>query len=88
MKRRRRVFLKGLTAQYLIRSAYAVGAGETILIHAAAGGVGLLMCQWAQYLGATVIGTVSSPEKAALVARARLSASDRLHSTGRGRAGA
>jgi NADPH:quinone reductase len=61
------VILKGLTAQYLIRSAYPVRAGQTILIHAAAGGVGLLMCQWARYLGATVIGTVSSREKAALV---------------------
>jgi NADPH2:quinone reductase len=61
------VFLKGLTAQYLIRSAYPVRAGQTILIHAAAGGVGLLMCQWAQHLWATVIGTVSSPGKAALV---------------------
>jgi NADPH2:quinone reductase len=61
------VFLKGLTAQYLLRSAYPVRAGETILIHAAAGGVGLLMCQWARHLGATVIGTVSSTEKAALV---------------------
>ncbi len=60
------VFLKGLTAQYLLRSAYPVHAGQTILIHAAAGGVGLLMCQWAKHLGATVIGTVSSPEKAAI----------------------
>jgi NADPH2:quinone reductase len=60
------VFLKGLTAQYLIRSAYPVQAGEAILIHAAAGGVGLLMCQWAKYLGATVIGTVSSLEKATI----------------------
>ena len=58
--------LKGLTAQYLIRSAYPVKAGETILIQAAAGGVGLIMCQWARHLGATVIGTVSTPEKAAL----------------------
>jgi len=61
------VLLKGLTAQYLLRSAYPVRAGQTILIHAAAGGVGLLMCQWGRYLGVTVIGTVSSPEKAALV---------------------
>ncbi len=58
--------LKGLTAQYLIRSAYPVKAGETILIQAAAGGVGLIMCQWARHLGATVIGTVSTPAKAAL----------------------
>jgi NADPH2:quinone reductase len=58
--------LKGLTAQYLIRSAYPIKAGETILIQAAAGGVGLIMCQWARHLGVRVIGTVSTPEKAAL----------------------
>ena len=58
--------LKGLTAQYLLRGAYPVRAGETILIHAAAGGVGLIMCQWARHLGAHVIGTVSTPEKATL----------------------
>jgi NADPH2:quinone reductase len=51
------VILKGLTAQYLIRSAHPVSAGETILIQAAAGGVGLIMCQWARHLGARVIGT-------------------------------
>jgi NADPH2:quinone reductase len=61
------VLLKGLTAQYLIRSAYRVQSGQTILVHAAAGGVGLLLCQWARHLGATVIGVTSSPEKAALV---------------------
>jgi len=59
--------LKGLTAQYLIRGARPVKAGETILIQAAAGGVGLIMGQWAHHLGATVIGTVSTEEKAALV---------------------
>jgi NADPH2:quinone reductase len=58
--------LKGLTAQYLLRGAYEVKAGETILVHAAAGGVGLIMCQWAKHLGARVIGTVSTEEKAAL----------------------
>jgi NADPH2:quinone reductase len=58
--------LKGLTAQYLIRSAYTVKHGETILIQAAAGGVGLILCQWARHLGVRVIGTVSTPEKAAL----------------------
>jgi NADPH2:quinone reductase len=58
--------LKGLTAEYLIRGAYAVKPGETILVQAAAGGVGLIMCQWARHLGARVIGTVSTPEKAAL----------------------
>jgi len=60
------VMLQGLTAQYLLRQTYPVEAGETILVHAAAGGVGLLLCQWAKHLGATVIGTVGSPEKAAL----------------------
>jgi NADPH2:quinone reductase len=58
--------LKGLTAQYLLRSAYPVKAGETILIQAAAGGVGLIMCQWARHIGARVIGTVSTDQKAAL----------------------
>ncbi|MBB5018342.1 NADPH2:quinone reductase [Chitinivorax tropicus] len=58
--------LKGLTAQYLLRRTYRVKPGDTILIHAAAGGVGLMVCQWAKALGATVIGTVSTPEKAAL----------------------
>jgi NADPH2:quinone reductase len=60
------VMLKGLTAHYLLRKTYAVKAGDTILVHAAAGGVGLLLCQWADHLGATVIGTVGSPEKAEL----------------------
>jgi NADPH2:quinone reductase len=60
------VMLKGMTAEYLLRRTYKVRPGDTILIHAAAGGVGLLMCQWAKALGATVIGTVSSNEKAAL----------------------
>ena len=61
------LMLKGLTTQYLLRSCYPVQSGETILIHAAAGGVGLLACQWAKHLGATVIGTVSTPAKADLV---------------------
>jgi NADPH2:quinone reductase len=60
------VILKGLTAQYLLRSAYPLRAGETMLLHAAAGGVGLLMAQWAAHLGAMVIGTVSTEQKAAL----------------------
>jgi NADPH:quinone reductase len=60
------VILKGLTAQYLIRGAHRISAGETILIQAAAGGVGLIMCQWARHLGARVIGTVSTAEKAEL----------------------
>lgn len=58
--------LKGLTAQYLLRRTHAVRAGETVLVHAAAGGVGLIACQWARHLGATVIGTVGTPEKADL----------------------
>ncbi|MBR8211332.1 MULTISPECIES: quinone oxidoreductase family protein [Burkholderia] len=60
------VMLQGLTAHYLLRRTYPVKAGDTILIHAAAGGVGLLVCQWAKALGATVIGTVGSDEKAEL----------------------
>ena len=63
------MMLKGTTAEYLVRRTYAVQAGDTVLIHAAAGGVGLIACQWASHLGATVIGTVGSPEKAE-VARA------------------
>ena len=60
------MMLKGMTAQYLLRQTYAVAKGDHIVIHAAAGGVGLIACQWAKHLGATVIGTVSSDEKAAL----------------------
>lgn len=60
------MMLQGLTAQYLLRQTYRVEAGDTILMHAAAGGVGLIVCQWAKHLGATVIGTVGSAEKAEL----------------------
>jgi NADPH:quinone reductase len=60
------MMLKGMTAWYLIRRTHVVKPGETILIHAAAGGVGLIACQWAKSLGATVIGTVGSEDKAAL----------------------
>jgi NADPH:quinone reductase len=60
------VMLKGLTVQYLIRRTYRVKAGETVLWHAAAGGVGLIACQWLRSLGVTVIATVGSDEKAAL----------------------
>jgi NADPH2:quinone reductase len=60
------MMLKGMTAQYLLRQTFPVKAGQTILIQAAAGGVGLLVSQWAKHLGATVIGTVSSDAKAAL----------------------
>ncbi len=60
------MMLQGMTAQYLIRRTYTVKSGDTIVVHAAAGGVGLILCQWAKYLGATVIGVVSTPEKAEL----------------------
>jgi NADPH2:quinone reductase len=60
------VMLQGLTAHYLIFRTYQVKPGDTILVHAAAGGVGLLLCQWASHLGATVIGVVSTEEKAQL----------------------
>jgi NADPH2:quinone reductase len=60
------VLLKGLTVQYLLRQTYRVEAGETILFHAAAGGVGLIACQWAHHLGVHVIGTVGSDAKAEL----------------------
>lgn len=60
------MMLQGMTARYLIRDIYKVGPGDTILVHAAAGGVGLIVCQWAATLGATVIGTVSTDDKAAL----------------------
>ncbi|MDD3757303.1 MAG: quinone oxidoreductase [Advenella sp.] len=60
------VMLKGLTVQYLFRQTYRLQEGETILLHAAAGGVGLIACQWAKALGVKLIGTVSSPEKAAI----------------------
>ena len=60
------LMLKGLTVQYLFRQTYRLKAGETILFHAAAGGVGLIACQWARALGVTMIGTVGSDEKAAL----------------------
>jgi NADPH2:quinone reductase len=60
------MMLKGMTAHMLLRSVHAVQPGDTILVHAAAGGVGLILCQWAAALGAQVIGTVSSEAKAAL----------------------
>lgn len=62
------VLLKGLTAEYLLHRCHPVQGGDTILVHAAAGGVGLLLCQWATHLGATVIGTVGSEAKADLAA--------------------
>ena len=63
------MMIRGMTARYLLHETYAVKPGDAILVHAAAGGVGLILCQWAKHLGATVIGTVSTDEKAA-VARA------------------
>jgi NADPH2:quinone reductase len=60
------MMLKGMTAQYLLRRTYKVKKGDTILVHAAAGGVGLILCQWAKALGATVIGTVGTQQKAEL----------------------
>lgn len=61
------MMLQGMTAQFLVRRTYKVQASETILVHAAAGGVGLILTQWAKHLGATVIGVVSTPEKAELI---------------------
>src|SRR5712692_8773065 len=60
------MMIRGMTARYLLRETYAVKRGDAILIHAAAGGVGLIVCQWAKHLGATVIGTVGDDQKAAL----------------------
>ncbi len=60
------MMLKGMTVQYLLNRTFKVGKGTTLLMHAAAGGVGLILCQWANHLGATVIGTVGSKEKAEL----------------------
>ncbi len=64
------MMLKGLTAQYLLRRTFKVKKGDTILVHAAAGGVGLILCQWAKALGATVIGTVGSEEKGKIAKKA------------------
>ena len=64
------MMLKGMTAWYLARRTYRVKAGDTILVHAAAGGVGQILCQWAKHLGATVIGTVGSEAKAQLAKKA------------------
>jgi NADPH:quinone reductase len=63
------LMLKGLTAHYLLRRTYRVARGDTLLVHAAAGGVGLLLCQWAKALGARVIGVVGSDSKAELARR-------------------
>ena len=66
------MMLKGMTVQYLLRRTFKVEKGMTVLIHAAAGGVGLIFCQWANHLGANVIGTVGSKDKAEFGARQRL----------------
>ena len=63
-KRVAALLMKGMTAQYLLHRTYKVEPGDTVLVHAAAGGMGLILCQWAKALGATVVGTVSTPEKA------------------------
>ncbi|MGI4795772.1 MAG: quinone oxidoreductase family protein, partial [Janthinobacterium lividum] len=60
------MMLQGMTAQYLVRRTHRVQPGETVVVHAAAGGVGLILCQWIKHLGATVIGVVSTAEKAEL----------------------
>jgi NADPH2:quinone reductase len=60
------MMLKGMTVRYLLRQTYKVGPGTAMLLHAAAGGIGLIACQWARHLGATIIGTVGSAEKAKL----------------------
>src|SRR5262249_27287354 len=60
------MMLNGMQADYLLRRTYKVQKAATILVHAAAGGVGLILCQWGRHLGATVIGTVGSPDKAEL----------------------
>jgi NADPH2:quinone reductase len=64
------MMLKGLTAQYLLHQTYPVQAGDTILVHAAAGGMGLILCQWAKALGAKIIGTVGSSEKVQIAQKA------------------
>ena len=72
------MMLKGMTSWYLCRRTYRVKKGETILVHAAAGGVGQILCQWTKHLGATVIGTVGSDEKAALAKKPGASTSSSL----------
>ena len=73
------VTLKGITAQYLLRRTYRVKRGDTILFHAAAGGVGSIACQWAKHLGATVIGTAGGPAKASVRNSQRLRSCHRLY---------
>ena len=82
------MMLKGCTARYLLKQTYAVQPGDTILFHAAAGGCGLIACQWAKHLGATVIGTVSTSAKAELARAHGCDPRDQLHRGERRRAGA
>ena len=70
--------LKGLTAQYLLRQTYKVKEGDWILVHAAAGGVGQILCQWGRALGAKVIGTVGSSDKAKVAKKAGRESHDPL----------
>ncbi len=72
------ILLKGMTAQYLLRRTYKVQAGDTIVFHAAAGGTGQIACQWAKALGATVIGSTTSPDK---IAQARANGCDHVLDT-------
>ncbi len=81
------MMLQGMTAHMLLRSVHRVTAGETILIHAAAGGVGLIVCQWAKALGATVIGTVWLRREGRARPGPRLRPPDRLHPAGLRRRG-
>ena len=64
------ILMKGMTAHYLLHRTYQVKPGDTIVVHAAAGGMGLILCQWASALGATIVGTVSTVEKAELARQA------------------
>ena len=73
------MMLKGCTARYLLKQTYAVQPGDTILFHAAAGGCGLIACQWAKHLGATVIGTVSTAGQGRAGQGARLRPRDHLY---------
>ena len=72
------LLMKGMTAHYLLHRTYKVQPGDTILVHAAAGGMGLILCQWAKSLGAKIVGTVSTEEKAevAYAAGCRVPTSD------------
>ncbi len=81
------MMLKGMTARYLLRQTHKVKAGDTLLVHAAAGGVGQILCQWATHLGATVIATVGSAAKAEIAKRLRRRLCHQLFRRGLRRAG-